>query len=173
MRDIISAGGVCRCLSWLKAQWHWMDGSGAVRAPTVRGAVCSLIKLYLSPCTYCTAGCSKQGWLKWWVFVIFFLTYFFLLLSLLSHCPCHSFSVFLLLFFNHIHLLNAVVALTFPLLFIHVIRFNAQARPCQFPDKVFFSFKPFYVFVPLLLVSYLSCFFCLFRFFYTHVFLLV
>lgn len=65
-------------------------------------------------------------------------------------------------FFTHIHL---VVALTLCLLFIHVVRFNAQVRPCHVPKQGFsFSWSTFYacyIFPLPPRLSFSGCFFTL------------
>lgn len=77
-----------------------------------------------------------------------------------------SFYLFVLasVFFTHIHL---VVALTLCLLFIHVVRFNAQVRPCHVPKQGFLfpeALSMCATYFLFLLVSFSGCFF----FFCTH-----
>lgn len=136
-----------------------MDGSCAVRAHTVKSVICSPVKLYHFPVyilwlkqdgadsvdqiddieCYSNSLCLS---------VFLFLTFSFLLLSILSLCPCLSFSLFnlctFLSFLYPIHLLNAVVALTFLRsalfmlldLMLRLVLVKSQTR-FSFPEALF------------------------------------
>ena len=156
MRDIISAAGGSQVSELIKSSLTvsgWM-AQVVSESLTVRGAAGEASS---SPCVQ---HCEQTVVIKQTMNVFYI---YFLLFILLSLCPCISF------FLTHIHL---PVALTLCLLFIHVVRFNAQVCPCQVPKQGFlFSWSTFYACYIFPLPPHLSfsgCFFVFFVFFYTH-----
>ena len=153
MRDIISAAGGSQVSELIKSSLTvsgWM-AQVVSESLTVRGAAGEASS---SPCVQ---HCEQTVVIKQTMNVFYI---YFLLFILLSLCPCISF------FLTHIHL---PVALTLCLLFIHVVRFNAQVCPCQVPKQGFlFSWSTFYACYIFPLPPHLSfsgCFFVFFVFF--------